>query len=260
VKKTEQKPGNHHDTVSETEKAEDRLVEERAFYNRFWSEFEWVNALQLHRLVAILSEISRAGIERPAILELGCGTGWMTSVLGMFGPATGIDLSDTGIEFARSSFLNAEFLRCDIQNIDSLESQFDVVVSHEVIEHLSDQARHVSVSWDHLQPGGFLILTTPNGRILKKMPPEEQNACSSQPREKYLEKRELARLLRDRGFQRIMISSVTFGVGRGVLSRIITVPSVRYRLWKTGLDAAVDGVAGRLGCGLHLVASAMKPP
>lgn len=175
MKKTEQETGDHHDTVSETEKEKGRLKEERAFYNRLWSEFDGANALQLQRLVAVLSEISRAGIQRPAILELGCGTGWMTSVLGMFGPATGIDLSDKGIEFARSSFLNAEYMRCDIQNIDCLERRFDVVVSHEVIEHLEDQARHVRVSWDHLRPGGFLILTTPNGRILKKIPPEERS-------------------------------------------------------------------------------------
>jgi SAM-dependent methyltransferase len=260
MKRKEQDPGDLHGLTLGVDRTDGRLGDERAFYNRLWADFEWVNALQLQRLVAILSEISRAGIERPEILELGCGTGWMTSVLGMFGPATGIDLSDTGIDFAKSRFANAEFVRSDIQNIDALERKFNVVVSHEVIEHLSDQARHVSVAWDHLHPGGFFVLTTPNGRILRKMPPEERTACSSQPREKFLGKRELARLLRKQGFTRILISSVTFGVGRGVVSRIISTPSIRYRLWKTGLDSVVDVVAGRLGCGLHLVASAVKPP
>jgi SAM-dependent methyltransferase len=225
-----------------------------------WAGFDGINTLQLRRLVAILSEISRTGIERPSMLELGCGTGWLTGILGLYGAATGIDFSNTAIEYAQAHFSTADFRQMNVEAIDSLDRTFDVIVSHEVIEHLDDQPGHVRFIWNHLRAGGFLVMTTPNGRVMNRLPPAERKKLSDQPRENYLNRRGLKRLLKRQGFRRILSSSVVPDPGGNWPLRTLDHPFVRYRIWRIGLDSLIDSIVGKFGFGLHLVVSAMKPP
>ena len=43
----------------------------------------------MHRAARILSELSALGVTNPRVLDLGCGSGWMTEILSQFGSAEG---------------------------------------------------------------------------------------------------------------------------------------------------------------------------
>lgn len=138
------------------------LAAQADFYDARWAKHEFADRMKLRRAVAILDALSRTGLKQPRIFEMGCGTGWLTNILNQFGPTTGVDLSPAAIETARAHYPTARFEVCDDIGT-GLVGQYDVLVSHEVIEHLADQPAHVALMARLLRPGGTLILTTPNG-------------------------------------------------------------------------------------------------
>jgi 2-polyprenyl-6-hydroxyphenyl methylase/3-demethylubiquinone-9 3-methyltransferase len=124
------------------------------------------------RLVSII-----AGIEGVStICELGCGNGYLASLLGRAGHAvTGIDASTSGIEIATSHYRssNIRFIRADLDSdvIGSLPGagSFDAVVSSDVIEHLYRPSALVEAAATLLKPGGVLVLGTPYHGYLKNL-------------------------------------------------------------------------------------------
>ena len=140
------------------------IYEQQQYYDLRWAAKSYVNGLKLQRAVAILDGLARLKLSAPRILEVGCGTGWLTGMLGLCGDATGIDLSPRAIEQAELRFPYCTFRAADLTST-TLGDGFDVVVSHEVIEHIEDQPAHVAALAKALKPHvGHLILTTPNGR------------------------------------------------------------------------------------------------
>src|SRR5882672_6003765 len=92
------------------------------------------------------------------ILDVACGTGYGTAMLG----AVGADLSIEALRYARrhpASYIAADagrlpFGRC-----------FDAVVSFETIEHVPDPGRFVAECARVLKPGGVLLVSTPNREL-----------------------------------------------------------------------------------------------
>lgn len=52
----------------------------------------------------ILGYLRSLPLERPTILDMGCGMGWFANQLAELGPTTGIDLCDEAIAQAKSKF------------------------------------------------------------------------------------------------------------------------------------------------------------
>ena len=105
----------------------------------------------------IVGEIVRkAGAK--SVLDLPSGHGWLRAQL----PDTsvsidGIDLYEAKPEGYRN-FLNHDL---DLAWPGSL-AQYDAVVSCEGLEHISSPGLFFSSARDHLNPGGTLVITTPN--------------------------------------------------------------------------------------------------
>ena len=58
------------------------------FYDDRWKGFQYANRLKCHRAAAILDALASTRLKQPRILDFGCGAGWLTNILSMFGPAT----------------------------------------------------------------------------------------------------------------------------------------------------------------------------
>jgi SAM-dependent methyltransferase len=105
-----------------------------------------------------------------SLLDLGCGAG---TFLGRVAPssvrALGLDLAPGQIEYARERFQRPglEFEVADLRALDA-RARFDAIVAIEVLEHLprSGTATFLRRAFEHLEPGGTLVLTTPNYRSL----------------------------------------------------------------------------------------------
>ena len=110
---------------------------------------------------------TRAG-ER--LLDVGCGVGAFTIGAALRGyDALGLTWDDAMRERAegRAEKLgaSARFRGLDVRELDGaedLKNQFAVVILCEVIEHVLDDRRLLRAAVDCLQPGGRILLTTPN--------------------------------------------------------------------------------------------------
>lgn len=77
---------------------------QREYYDKRFAQLEFANLLQLQRCVAILEALQATGLREPRIIELGSGAGWLTSVLGSFGPSEGVELSPSAVEVAATRY------------------------------------------------------------------------------------------------------------------------------------------------------------
>lgn len=230
---------------------------QRAFYNQRWQGVTFVRGLKLRRCVAILDAVASTRPAEPRIIELGCGTGWLTSILGTIGPSVGVDLADVAIKEASRRYPHVEFVVADIPTWDYPRASFDIVVSHEVLEHIEEQEAYLEVAYGLLRKGGYLVLTTPNKRTADAYPRDESAADELQPIEKWLNVGELKRML-SRRFRIVRLTTIMPGFGVNGVYRIVSSPIVRAVLRRIGVCWIFDEVALDLGFGLHILAIGRK--
>ena len=198
------------------------LADQVRYYDRRWSNFDHANLYCLERSVFILQSILAEGTDYPRICDLGCGAGWLTNMLSAFGPTLGVELSPQAVELARQRYPGAEFICADATRWEPQKAQFDVVVSQEVLEHIVDKRAYLRVARRSLKPGGCLVMTTPNLRVLNAIPDHERKAVwETQPVELPVDRQTLTALLTETGFEVVRTSSAVWGAGRTGVHRLI---------------------------------------
>jgi 2-polyprenyl-3-methyl-5-hydroxy-6-metoxy-1,4-benzoquinol methylase len=228
---------------------------QRAFYDEVWRD---VAAAELNdheqaRMRAISGALDELSLGRTAdVLEIGCGRGWLSGlVLRQYGPVTAYDLAAEPIAKARAAFPDVDFETRDVIS-EPPAGQFDLVVSSEVIEHIDDQASFTSSLVDATRPGGFLLLTTPNGLLRDRW--ERVESFAPQPIEKWRTPAELRALVAERC--RVLASrTFFFDVGRdGPYALLANPPAWRIR----GRFPRVDRLLGRTRLGLYQLLVAQR--
>jgi len=103
------------------------------------------------------------------ILEVGCGYGYLSYALSKAGfDIKGIDISEKAIQFAKMNF-GPNYFASDIKSyLGSSKEKYDLIVSTEVIEHLTDQNDFISDCLALLKSDGLILLTTPNKSYYRK--------------------------------------------------------------------------------------------
>jgi len=103
------------------------------------------------------------------VLDVGCGFGLGTNIVGEVSRyVLGIDYSNEAIKNARKNKLkNVEFKTLDATKLAKIRERFDVILSFEIIEHLTPAQAQVFVRdmYSLLNKNGTLLLTTPNGLL-----------------------------------------------------------------------------------------------
>jgi SAM-dependent methyltransferase len=124
----------------------------------------------LDRKFAVLCEEIRALLPAEAFLDAGCGDGRFLAALPAVGPVparvVGVDIADSILATARrataAAGLDAELVRGNLERLPLGDSDFDLIVSIQVLEHLLDPAAGIRELARVLRPGGTLLLTTDN--------------------------------------------------------------------------------------------------
>jgi ubiquinone/menaquinone biosynthesis C-methylase UbiE len=89
------------------------------------------------------------------MLDIGCGEGYITSEMASLKKSSvmGIDLGDEPLKKARSRYGDIEFVKCSAYELPFEDSNFDLVTTIEILEHLDnpekalEEIKRVSKKW-----------------------------------------------------------------------------------------------------------------
>lgn len=100
------------------------------------------------------------------VLEIGCGEGGNLLPFARRGCRTlGVDRAACLIDVARQNFDRAGadgvFIAEDIFCVNGLDRGFDVIVCHDVFEHIADKPQFLSAVGRYLAPGGIVFMAFP---------------------------------------------------------------------------------------------------
>lgn len=141
----------------------DRLLQATALAERdhFWFK-------GFRRFMAPLLAEAVRGRARSTILDCGCGTGHNLGLLRKYGDAVGIDLTWTGVAFARSRGERA-VAQATAAQLPFPDAVFDVVTSFDVIYALDDATESAALRemFRVLRPGGYLVINVAAMDLLK---------------------------------------------------------------------------------------------
>ncbi|OGO04369.1 MAG: hypothetical protein A2Y73_02425 [Chloroflexi bacterium RBG_13_56_8] len=100
-------------------------------------------------------------LEGRRILDVGCGLGLYVRRFRDFSDSVhGVDLDPTRIEEAGRTLPNVQV--ASAEHLPYVDASFDVVLLHEVVEHLQDDVAAVREAYRVLVPGGYLVIFAPN--------------------------------------------------------------------------------------------------
>ena len=109
------------------------------------------------------------------VLDIASGEGYGSSLLGQVAASVkGVDLSREAVEFAGATYATprVSFVEGDVRSIPLEDASFDVVVSFETVEHVTEHEQFLTEIKRVLRPGGLLVISSPNRDVyLKGLPP-----------------------------------------------------------------------------------------
>jgi ubiquinone/menaquinone biosynthesis C-methylase UbiE len=192
-------------------------------------------------------------------MDLGCGTGYGTSLLSRHNDVIGIDSSSVAIAYAKRSLPEIEFVRASGESLPIRDGSLDAVVAFEVIEHLANPTMMLDECRRLLRKGGILQISTPNPAHLgnvwqnrlfgRPMPSKVDITNPYHVRE--FSYREMRTLLASKGFRIISASGQTLPLdwcvpGLGLVHRRL--------LPKAGLSDAYEWFSSRMARSLPSMA------
>lgn len=159
------------------------------------------------------------------ILEIGCGEGGNLLPFSEMGCHTiGVDIARNRIREAREFFKEAqakgEFIANDVFKLKELEHKFDIIICHDVLEHLSDKDVFLTNLHRFLKPQGIVFMSFPAWQ----MPfGGHQQICRS----KFISHLPFIHLL-PRGVYRALLK--TFGEDKDCIRELMSIKSTRISI------------------------------
>ena len=235
---------------------------QQEYWDRRWEQQQKPNRWQQQRAEVVLAIARDLPLDKPRILDLGCGTGFTTKMLSQLGTAEGIDLSPIAVAIARAEYPDVRFRSGDLFEIDLSETPLDLIVCQEVIPHVHDQygmLRKISAA---LKPGGYLIATAANKFVMKRLGDNDGGLIGSGPADpdehikNWLSRRELKSLMSEHFT--ILKSTTIIPVGSRGLLRVINSYKLNNVLERMTSRQGVENLKGQLGFGYTIIVVGQK--
>lgn len=161
------------------------------------------------------------------VLEIGCGDGGNLLPFSESGCDTlGIDISSGKIENARKLFAEnnacGSFIVKDIFKVDDMTEKFDIIVCHDVFEHIDNKPEFLARVKEYMKPDGIIFMAFPAWQ----MPfGGHQQICRS----KFLSHLPFVHLL-PKAFYRFILN--LFGEGRHTVDELLSIKSTKVTIKK----------------------------
>jgi len=147
----------YHRYVSTFKTDEQREVDYRALH-AYWDYCQ-------RKYLPLLQAVPRDG----AVLDLGCGAGYLLRFLMMqgFSQVEGVDVSAEQVQLATKRGCRAGVVDA-FRFLESRRQTFDAIIALDFVEHFTKEevVRMLTSICDALKEGGVLLLQTPNGQGL----------------------------------------------------------------------------------------------
>jgi len=142
----------------------------------FWNEWNTTSRekvpLTAHAKLeasVILGWLRELGRQDLSILEIGCGSGWLSERLAEYGDVTGLDMADEVLERARLRAPHITWLAGDFAEMDFPLRSFDVVVHMDTLSHVPNQPAFMAKIASLLKPGGRMLVGTQNAFVYSRI-------------------------------------------------------------------------------------------
>lgn len=109
-----------------------------------YDKYHAKNPLYKHLVNRFLKTLSCIVMSKPeilAILEVGCGNGYLLNYargIRNFSRAEGVDINKTIVEKAKKTYPDLKFFAGSVYGLNYADSEFDLVLACEVLEHLEN--------------------------------------------------------------------------------------------------------------------------
>lgn len=113
----------------------------------------------------VLAHIQKNHSGNCAVLDIGCGAGFLSNALALAGHSvTGIDLSTSSLDIAKKydSTSRVRYEIADATAIPYQDSTFDVVCAMDFLEHVEEPGKVIAEASRILKPGGLFFFHTFN--------------------------------------------------------------------------------------------------
>jgi malonyl-CoA O-methyltransferase len=200
-------------------------------FGKYAVSYDRYAVIQKEMAGELLEVIGRTGRYFGNILEIGCGTGFLTELLAVKYPKaqiTATDIAPEMITVAREklvNFPNIKYFPADGENLSSQEyirnrRQFDLIVSNAVFQWFSDYQGTFSQFHSYLEYNGYLIFSTLGSGTFKELYvclkegqvdiiPGKQAKQESAKKEPFIENKHLEKIMISTGFENIGLEETT---------------------------------------------------
>jgi len=121
----------------------------------------FIDRLRDARISEVIMRHAPTGPHRPALLDVGCGYGWILDRLRDSFDLYAIDVSPHALARTGGRVKDAVMALADIEEGVPFSRRFDAVLAVNVLEHLRDPTAAVTAIHDALVPGGVAVVHLP---------------------------------------------------------------------------------------------------
>ncbi|HEY9177082.1 MAG TPA: class I SAM-dependent methyltransferase, partial [Flavipsychrobacter sp.] len=203
---------------------EKNIEQQKAFYDAYWRGMQPLGSYKIARAKWIMNILlhlrKKISKDNTRLLDLGCGDGRLVPMWQAITGAEvyGLELSPQAVQQAQAMFPFIRYKEGDATQTGYDNDFFDILVCHEVLEHIEVQEKLVLECNRILKTGGYLVLTTPNKYYFDR---RKGGNYSQQPIENIVDKAGLFSLLHP-SFQILSYETLIYARGDYGVYRYLT--------------------------------------